>query len=68
VRQGQYPEARERFETSIHIAPNSDQAYLNLAKLYVLLNEKEKARQTLKDLLRQQPDHKLAQQTLEMLN
>ena len=68
VRQGQYPEARERFETSIHVAPNSDQAYLNLAKLYVLLNEKEKARQTLKDLLRRQPDHKLAQQTLEMLN
>ena len=68
VRQGQYPEARGRFETSIKVAPNSDQAYLNLAKLYVLLNEKGKARQTLKDLLRRQPDHKLAQQTLEMLN
>jgi Flp pilus assembly protein TadD/peroxiredoxin len=68
VRQGHYPEAKEKFETSIRVAPNSDQAYLNLAKLYVLLNEREKARQALRDLLRRQPEHKLAQQTLEMLD
>jgi hypothetical protein len=45
-----------------------DQAYFNLAKLYVVLNEKDKAREVLKALLREQPEHKLAQQTLEMLN
>lgn len=68
VRQERYPEAEQKFETCIRVAPNFDQAYLNLARLYVLLNEKEKARDVLQALLRQQPQHKLAQQALEMLN
>jgi tetratricopeptide (TPR) repeat protein len=68
VRQAQYPAAKREFETCIELAPDFDQAYLNLAKLYVVLNEKEKAREVLQALLRQQPEHKLAQQTLEMLN
>jgi Flp pilus assembly protein TadD/peroxiredoxin len=68
VRQGQYSEARQKFETCIQAAPMFDQAYFNLAKLYVVLNEKDKAREVLKALLREQPEHKLAQQTLEMLN
>ena len=68
VRQAQYSEAKREFETCIELAPDFDQAYLNLAKLYVVLNEKEKAREVLQALLRQQPEHKLAQQTLEMLN
>jgi Flp pilus assembly protein TadD len=50
------------------VAPNFDQAYLNLARLYVVLKDKEKAREVLLGLLRQQPEHKLAQQALEMLN
>jgi Flp pilus assembly protein TadD len=50
------------------VAPNYDQAYLNLARLYVVLNDKAKAREVLMALLRQQPQHKLAQQALEMLN
>jgi tetratricopeptide (TPR) repeat protein len=68
VREQRYSEAKERFETSIRVAPNFDQAYLNLARLYVLLKDKEKAREILLALLRQQPQHKLAQQALEMLN
>ena len=68
VRQQEYPEAKERFETCIRVAPNYDQAYLNLARLYVVLNDKAKAREVLLALLRQQPQHKLAQQALEMLN
>jgi Flp pilus assembly protein TadD/peroxiredoxin len=68
VRQSRYSEAKQQFETCIQVAPNFDQAYLNLAKLYVVLNDKEKAREVLQALLRQQPQHKLAQQTLEMLN
>jgi tetratricopeptide (TPR) repeat protein len=50
------------------VAPNFDQAYLNLARLYMLLQEKEKARDTLQALLKLQPEHKLAQQALGMLN
>jgi len=68
VRQEHYSEAREKFETCIRVAPNFDQAYLNLARLYVLLKDKEKAREVLQALLQLQPQHKLAQQALEMLN
>ena len=50
------------------VAPNFDQAYMNLARLYVILNDKEKAREVLLALLRQQPQHKMAQQALEMLH
>jgi Flp pilus assembly protein TadD/peroxiredoxin len=68
VREQRYSEAKERFETCIRVAPSFDQAYLNLARLYVVLNDKEKAREVLLALLHQQPQHKMAQQTLEMLN
>ncbi len=68
VREQRYPEAEQRFKTCIQVSPNFDQAYLNLARLYVVLNDKEKAREALRALLHQQPQHKLAQQTLEMLN
>ncbi len=68
VREQNYPAAEERFKTCIRVAPNFDQAYLNLARLYVILNDKEKARDVLRALLRQQPQHKVAQQALEMLN
>jgi len=68
VRQGQYSEAQQSFETCIKVAPEFDQACLNLARLYVLLKEPEKTKEILRELLRQQPENKLAQQTLEMLN
>jgi Flp pilus assembly protein TadD len=68
VHEEHYSEAKERFETCIRVAPNFDQAYLNLARLYVLLKDKEKAKEVLLALLRQQPEHKMAQQALEMLN
>jgi Tfp pilus assembly protein PilF len=68
VRGEHFSEAREKFETCIRAAPNYDQAYLNLARVYVILKDNGKAREVLQALLRQQPDHKLAQQALEMLN
>jgi len=68
VRQEQYSEAQQKFEACIKVAPEFDQAYLNLARLYVLLKEPEKAKEILRELLRRQPENKLAQQTLEMLN
>jgi tetratricopeptide (TPR) repeat protein len=68
VRQGQYAEAETTFERCIAADPKFDQAYLNLARLYVLLNNKEKARAVLQALLREQPQHKMAQQALETLN
>jgi Flp pilus assembly protein TadD/peroxiredoxin len=68
VREERYPEAEKEFTSCIRVAPNFDQAYLNLARLYVILKEKEKAREVLQALLHQQPQHKMAQQALEMLN
>jgi FimV-like protein len=50
------------------VSPDFDQAYLNLARLYVVMNDKEKAKEVLQALLRRQPQHKMAQQALEMLN
>ncbi len=68
VQEQRYPEAAQRFQDCIQVAPSFDQAYLNLARLYVILDDKEKAREVLLALLRQQPDHKMAQQALEMLH
>ena len=68
AREGKYAEAEQEFENCIRVAPNFDQAYINLARVYVVLNEKEKAKEILRALLRQQPENKLALQTLEMLN
>ncbi|HKV62202.1 MAG TPA: FG-GAP-like repeat-containing protein [Candidatus Acidoferrum sp.] len=67
VRERRNSDAEERFKTCIRVAPNFDQAYLNLARLYVLLEEKQKAREILLSLLQLQPQHKVAQQELEML-
>ncbi len=67
VQSKRYPEAEEKFKTCIQEAPNFDQAYLNLARLYLVLNDKEKARTTLQALLERQPQHKMAQQMLQML-
>jgi tetratricopeptide (TPR) repeat protein len=68
VRQGRNSDAEEKFKVCIQVAPNFDQAYLNLAQLYMLSKERAKAREVLQSLLRLQPQHKIAQQTLEMLN
>jgi len=68
VREQRYPEAETKFKDCIQAAPKFDQAYLNLARLYVILNDKEKAKEVLRALLREQPQHKMAQQALEMLN
>ncbi len=68
VREQRYPEAENQFKTCIASAPKYDQAYLNLARLYVILDRKPEAREILEALLHQQPQHKLAQQALEMLH
>jgi len=67
VQQKRYQEAEEKFKTCIHDAPDFDQAYLNLARLYLVLNDKEKARAVLQVLLQKQPQHKMAQQMLQLL-
>jgi Flp pilus assembly protein TadD/peroxiredoxin len=67
IREKRFDEAEQKFTACIDQAPNFDQAYLNLARLYVMLNDKKKAETVLQALLHQQPQHKIAQQMLEML-
>jgi Flp pilus assembly protein TadD/peroxiredoxin len=67
VRERRNADAEARFRACIRVAPNFDQAYLNLAHLYALLEEMQKAREVLLALLQLQPQHKVAQQELEML-
>ena len=55
-------------KTCIRVVPSFDQSYLNLAQLYALRNDKEKAKGVLQDLLRIQPQNQSAIQALEILN
>jgi Flp pilus assembly protein TadD/peroxiredoxin len=67
IQKQRYREAEEKFKACIRQAPDFDQSYLNLARLYLVLNEKEKARAALQALLQKQPQHKMAQQMLQLL-
>ena len=67
VRERRNSEAEQKFQDCIRVAPDFDQPYLNLARLYALEDEKQKAREVLRTLLQKQPQHKVAQQELEML-
>lgn len=48
-------EAEEKLQSCIRIAPDFDQPYVNLARLYALEQKKQKAREVLLDLLKRQP-------------
>jgi Flp pilus assembly protein TadD len=60
-------EAVAEFEECIRVAPEFDQAYLNLARVYALEGATEKARAVLLDLLKQHPDHAQAKSMLAEL-
>lgn len=67
VQKNQYVDAQQQFEACVQAAPDFDQGYLNLARVDILLNQKEKARTVLQDLLKKQPQHQMAQKMLQML-
>jgi Flp pilus assembly protein TadD len=60
-------EAVKSFEECIRVAPSFDQAYLNLARVYAIEGDKEKARAVLLELLKQHPGHAQAEQALDQL-
>jgi len=60
-------EAIASFEESIRVAPAYDQSYLNLARVYSILGDREKARAVLLELLKQHPDHPEAKEQLAQL-
>jgi Flp pilus assembly protein TadD len=67
VRLGDNARAEEQFKTGIRVAPGFDQSYLNLARLYALQNDRERARQVLRQLLAVQPENSSARRFLEQL-
>lgn len=65
--QGKPREALAEFEQCIRVAPQFDRPYLNLAKLYFQSGQKQKAREILRALLAEHPDHPEAKKYLEQL-
>jgi FimV-like protein len=68
VREQDYAKAEAQFRGCIRMSPKFDQSYLNLARLYVMQNDKDKAREVLQDLLRVQPENPNAKQAIDVLN
>ena len=64
LRTGRRDQAVASFEECIRVAPAFDQSYLNLARVYAVEGNREKAREVLQQLLKQHPDHALAQKAL----
>jgi Flp pilus assembly protein TadD len=60
-------EAVHSFEECIRVAPEYDQSYLNLARLYAIQGQRGKARDVLLELLKQHPDHAQAKAQLNQL-
>jgi Flp pilus assembly protein TadD len=55
------------FEECMRVAPSFDQSYLNLANVYAIEGDAEKARAVLLELLKQHPGHAQAQKALGQL-
>jgi tetratricopeptide (TPR) repeat protein len=68
LRTRRHDEAIAAFEKCIRLAPAFDQSYLNLARVYAIEGDAERARAVLLALLKQHPDHALAQQALAQLH
>jgi Tfp pilus assembly protein FimV len=49
----------------MRVAPQYDQCYLNLARMYVIARNREKARSILEALLKEHPDHLQAKKALD---
>jgi Flp pilus assembly protein TadD len=60
-------QAKQSFADSIRLAPAYDQAYLNLARVFSIEGDREKARAVLLKLLEQHPGHTQAQEELKQL-
>lgn len=67
LRTNRRDDAVATFEQCIRVAPAFDQAYLNLARVYAIEGSRDEARSVLLLLLKQRPEHALAQQMLLQL-
>ena len=68
IREDEFARAEEQFQTCVRVAPGFGDSYLNLARLYVLQHEREKAKAALSDLLHVHPENAAAKQGLQALS
>ena len=68
VREKNYAEAELQFRACIRLVPAFEESYLNLARLYVLQNQKQKAREALQQLLLLNPQNAAARQGLAQID
>ena len=67
VESGQVPDAIAAFDYGVKVAPSNDMMFMNLARLYVAQNQREKGREVLRKLLERDPNHAAARRALEQL-
>jgi tetratricopeptide (TPR) repeat protein len=67
LRTGRRDNGVASFEECIRVAPAFEQSYMNLARVYALEGTPDKARNVLRDLLKQHPGYAPAQQALDQL-
>jgi Flp pilus assembly protein TadD len=67
LRTGRPEEAKKSFAESIRVAPEFEQSYLNLARVYAIEGNKAMARATLEGLLKVHPEQGQARKELEAL-
>jgi len=59
--------AEREFEQCLRVAPDYDQAYLNLAQLEVALGHKDRARALLQEFHKRHPENKSVEDALRQL-
>ena len=67
VRLQQLDKAEQQFRIGIELAPENDQAYLNLARVYALQGDRAKARDVVESLLKRQPQNPAALKAMQQL-
>ena len=67
LRTGRRDQAVATFEECIRLAPSFDQSYLNLARVHAIEGHPDQAREVLRKLLKQHPDHVQAQKAIAEL-
>ncbi len=67
AKMGQPNDAVAAFRYGIKSNPDDDELYLNLARIYVMMGEREKARGVLGDLLERKPGNATATKALSEL-
>ena len=68
ARTGQLDDAIAAFRYGMEAAPEEESLYLNLASLYVSMDNRDRARKVIEQLLRRKPTSPLAQQALRELD